>query len=50
MQPQPIVIEQGRIFIEGVETSDPVLIGYAIIDLVQDGKDIIIKDLEEFLH
>lgn len=47
MQPQPIVIEQRRIFIEGIETSDPVLIGYAIIDLVQDGKDIIIKDSEE---
>lgn len=32
-----LLIEQGKIFIEGVETTDPVLIGYAIIDLVQDG-------------
>lgn len=43
---QTLVIEQGRIFIEGVETTDPNLIGYAIIDLVQDGKSIVVKDVE----
>jgi hypothetical protein len=39
-----IEIEQGRIFIEGIETSNPTHIGYAIIDLVQEGKEIIIKN------
>lgn len=39
-----IEIEQGRIFIEGIETSNPTHIGYAVIDLVQQGKEIIIKN------
>lgn len=41
---EALVIEQGKIFIEGVETTDPVLIGYAIIELVQDGKKLFIEN------
>ncbi len=41
---ESLVIEQGRIFIEGVETLDPMLIGYAIIDLVQDGKILFVEN------
>lgn len=41
---EALVIEEGKIFIEGVETTDPILIGYAIIDLVQDGKKLFIEN------
>jgi len=35
----------GRIFIEGKETVDPVLIGYAILDLVENSKSFQIKPI-----
>lgn len=43
---QSIVIEKGKVFIEGVETLDPILIGYAILDLVQDEeKTIVLQEI-----
>lgn len=39
-----IEIQEGKIFIEGIETSNPTHIGFAVIDLVQQGKEIIIKN------
>lgn len=39
----PIVIENGKIFIESRETLNPTEIGYAIIDAIQDGCKISIE-------
>ncbi len=43
-----IEIVNGRVFVEGKETIDPTLIGYAIIDFAEsqenDGSKIVIKD------
>lgn len=35
-----ICVENGRIFIEGKETIDPLLIGYAIIDAIENGFEV----------
>jgi hypothetical protein len=32
-----IKIENGRIFVDGKETVDPTLIGYAVLDAVEEG-------------
>lgn len=42
----PIVIENGKIFIESRETLNPTEIGYAIIDAIQDGCKISIEKPE----
>lgn len=43
-----IEIVNGRVFVEGKETIDPTLIGYAIIDFAEsqenDGSKIVIKE------
>ena len=31
------LIENGRVFIDGKETIDPILIGYTILDLIEEG-------------
>lgn len=31
----PIEISNGRVFVEGKETVDPVLIGYAVLDAIE---------------
>lgn len=33
-----IKVENGRIFVDGKETVDATLIGYAVLDAVEDGK------------
>ena len=40
---QPIVIENGKVFVEGRETLSPTEIGYAIIDAIQEGCRIVIE-------
>lgn len=49
-----IEIINGRIFIEGVETVDPVLIGYAVIDFAEtqekDGMKIVLKEQDVFVE
>jgi hypothetical protein len=48
---EAFVIEQGKIFIEGVETMDPILIGYTIIDMIQEGKKVTIDNsIEEVFN
>lgn len=41
-QEPPIAFKDGKIFVEGVETIDPELIGFAVLDFIEqnDGKDI----------
>jgi len=49
-----IEIVNGRVFVEGVETVDPTLIGYAIIDFAEsqenDGMKIVLKDQDVFVE
>jgi hypothetical protein len=33
-----IKIENGRVFVDGKETIDPLLIGYAVLDAAEDNK------------
>jgi len=39
-QKQMIQIEKGRIFVQGKETVDPLLIGYAVLDAVENNEPI----------
>lgn len=49
-----IEIVNGRVFVDGVETVDPTLIGYAIIDFAEsqenDGMKIVLKDQDVFVE
>lgn len=47
-----IKVDNGRIFVEGKETTDPTLIGYALIDAVEQGNVIICtdKDIDEIIQ
>ena len=49
-----IEIINGRIFIDGKETVDPTLIGYALLDFAettqQDSHSIILKDMNVFVN
>lgn len=49
-----IEIVNGRVFVDGVETIDPTLIGYAIIDFAEsqenDGMKIVLKDQDVFVQ
>lgn len=49
-----IEIINGRIFIDGKETTNPELIGYALIDFAessqQDNFSMILKDSDAFVH
>ena len=49
-----IEIVNSRVFIEGKETVDPVLIGYAVLDFAEsqenDGMKIILKDQDVFIE
>jgi hypothetical protein len=51
---QSIVIEQGRIFIEGKHTTNPELIGLAMLDFAEtidnDGLSITLKDQDIFIE
>jgi len=53
---QKIMIEivNGRVFVEGVETVDPTLIGYALLDFAEsqenDGIKIVLKDQDVFVQ
>lgn len=45
------LVENGRVFIEGKETIDPLLIGYKIIDLIESGRKISIdKSIPEVFN
>jgi len=56
IKPQKNMIEivNGRVFVEGVETTDPVLIGYAIIDFAEtqekDSMKIVLKEQDVFIE
>lgn len=43
-----IQTEKGRVFINGKESVDPTLIGYAILDIVESGNDISISNKASF--
>lgn len=49
-----IEIVNGRVFVEGVETVDPTLIGYALLDFAEsqenDGIKIVLKDQDVFIQ
>lgn len=49
-----IEICNGRVFVEGAETVDPNLIGYAILDFAEsqenDGIKIVLKDQDVFVQ
>ncbi|MFV5697758.1 hypothetical protein ACM55H_05260 [Flavobacterium sp. ZT3R17] len=49
-----IEIVNGRVFVEGVETVDPTLIGYALLDFAEsqenDGMKIVFKDQDVFVQ
>lgn len=49
-----IEIVNGRVFVEGKETIDPTLIGYAILDFAEnmqnDGMKIVLKDDDVFIQ
>ena len=49
-----IEIVNGRVFIEGKETVDPTLIGYALLDFAEtqenDGIKIILKEQDVFVE
>jgi len=49
-----IEIVNGRVFVEGKETVDPTLIGYAVIDFAEtqenDGIKIILKEQDVFVE
>jgi len=49
-----IEIINGRVFVEGIETVDPVLIGYAVIDFAEtqekDGMKIVLKEQDVFVE
>jgi hypothetical protein len=49
-----IEICNGRVFIDGVETVDPALIGYALLDFAEsqenDGIKIVLKDQDVFVE
>lgn len=49
-----IEIVNGRVFVEGKETVDPTLIGYALIDFAEtqekDGIKIILKEQDVFIE
>jgi hypothetical protein len=49
-----IEIVNGRVFVEGVETIDPTLIGYALLDFAEsqenDGMKIVLKDQDVFVQ
>jgi len=49
-----IEIVNGRVFVEGVETVDPTLIGYALLDFAEsqenDGIKIVLKDQDVFVQ
>ena len=45
------LVENGRIFIGGKETEDPLLIGYTILDLIEEGTKIKIDNsIEEVFY
>lgn len=49
-----IEILNGRVFVEGRETVDPTLIGYALLDFAEsqenDGMKIVLKDQDVFVE
>jgi hypothetical protein len=49
-----IEIVNGRVFVEGKETVDPTLIGYALLDFAEsqenDGMKIVLKDQDVFVQ
>lgn len=49
-----IEIVNGRVFVEGVETVDPTLIGYALLDFAEsqenDGMKIVLKEQDVFVQ
>lgn len=49
-----IVIVNGEIFINGLKTNDPQLIGYAILDFAEaqevNSAEIVLKEPEEFIN
>lgn len=49
-----IEISNNRIFVDGAETIDPVLIGYAILDFAEsiekDGMKIVLKEQDAFVE
>jgi hypothetical protein len=49
-----IEIVNGRVFVEGVETIDPTLIGYALLDFAEsqenDGMKIVLKEQDVFVQ
>lgn len=55
-KPKKIMIEicNGRVFVNGKETVDPTLIGYALLDFAEsqenDGMKIVLKDQDVFVQ
>lgn len=49
-----IEIANGRVFVDGKETVDPALIGYAILDFAEsqenDGMKIVLKEQDVFVQ